>query len=477
MKVKSIGLALFVLGLTASFTLAAAPVGSSKSYDSTPSSTTTPTSSTTTITGSSTVSHGGTLNALSPTSITVDALTCAISTGSPSTTGFKVGDHVGIGCINGVLTVLVELPASGTSSTDSISALSSTSITVGQLTCAINGGSPSLTGFTVGERVAAACTNGTLVTIVPLPPLGGPVTATTTTTTTTTPSGITTTGQGTVTALSATSITVNTIGTGPLTCTLTSSSPSTSSFEVGDYVGLGCGNGVLLVIVPKSGDDGSPAYAEDPISALSGTSITVGSLTCTIDSSSPSLTSFAIGERVGIQCTNGVLTAVRTPSTTPATAQGPITALSTSSITVGSLTCSVDISSPSLTGYQLGEQATIGCVNGVLGRISVAPKLALQLGTISALSSSSITVGSLTCTIDSSSPSLTGVNTGDRVGMVCVDGVLGLVVPLPGPSANTTRKATTIKHDLLLRYSACVKHPGQVDCRKATVRLKHDIRR
>jgi hypothetical protein len=61
--------------------------------------------------------------------------------------------------------------------------------------------------------------------------------------------------------------------------------------------------------------------------------------------------------------------------------------------------------------------------------------------------------------------------------MVCVDGVLGLIVSLPGESSgNTTRKVATIKHDLLMRYSACVNHPGKPDCHKATVRLQRATR-
>jgi hypothetical protein len=363
-----------------------------------------------------------------------------------------------------------------------LNALSSSSITVvdgsTSLTCPLGPSSASTSGFTVGESVRIYCLpgGGALQSIF----ANTTTPTTTTTTTTTTPtSGITTTGQGTITALGITSITVDTIRTGPLSCALTSTSPSTTGFKVGDYVGLGCGNGVLLVIVAKSGDNSSPVSAEDEITALTPTAITVGQLSCTVTSSSPSLAGFAIGQRVAIQCTGGVLTGIKAlpPLTTPATAQGPITALSLISITVGQLTCTVDSTSPSLAGYQLGEQATIGCVNGVLGRIAVASGLALRLGAIQLLSDSSITVGSLTCTVDTPSPSLTGFNAGDRVGMVCVDGVLGLIVPLTGASGNTTRKATTLKHDLLLRYSACVKHPGKKGCRKATVRLTRASRR
>jgi hypothetical protein len=438
------------------------------------------------------VRESGTLAALSSSSITVTdggtSLTCPIGQSSTSTTGFTVGESVRIYCLpdGGALESIFANTNTTTTITPSyasingtLAALSSSSITATSgstsLTCTIGSSSPSTNGYSVGQSVRMYCTSG-----------GGPLVAiyanaTPPTTTTPPASGITTTGQGTVTALGATSITVDTIRTGPLTCSLTSSSPSTSGFTVGDYVGLGCGNGVLLVLVPKSGDDSSsPVDAEDEISALTPTAITVGPLTCTVTSTSPSLTGFTIGERVGIQCAGGVLTGIKALSspTMPLTAQGPITALSLTSITVGPLTCTVGSASPSLTGYALGEQATIGCLDGVLGKIAVAPKLAFQIGVIDLLSASSITVRSLTCTFDTSSPSLTGYNLGDRVGMVCLDGILGLIVPLNGElTGNTTRKTATIRHDLLMRYSACVKHPGKRGCHKATIRLQRATRR
>src|SRR5438093_10803710 len=107
-------------------------------------------------------------------------------------------------------------------------------------------------------------------------------------TTTTTPT-VYGSASGAIVALSATSITVN-----DLTCTRNSSSPSLDGYKVGDQVGLGCANGVAIVIVDKRAPapvtttatttTTTPpgAGARAPISALSATSITVGPLTCPI---------------------------------------------------------------------------------------------------------------------------------------------------------------------------------------------------
>src|SRR5947208_275549 len=101
--------------------------------------------------------------------------------------------------------------------------------------------------------------------------------------------------SGAIAALSATSITVN-----DLTCARSSSSPGLDGYKVGDQVGLGCANGVAIVIVDKrapapvtttttttTATTPQGAGARDPISALTAISITVGPLTCSIGSTSP----------------------------------------------------------------------------------------------------------------------------------------------------------------------------------------------
>ena len=47
-----------------------------------------------------------------------------------------------------------------------------------------------------------------------------------------------------------------------------------------------------------------------PVAALSSTSITVGTLTCQIGAGSPSTSAFKVGDVVIISCTNGALTSI-----------------------------------------------------------------------------------------------------------------------------------------------------------------------
>src|SRR5438067_12156780 len=95
MKLKATTLALFAAGLLAGLTLTAHATGA----DPTATTTTTPT-----VYGSA----SGAIAALSSTSITVNDLTCARNSSSPSVDGYKVGDQVGLGCANGVAIVIVD---------------------------------------------------------------------------------------------------------------------------------------------------------------------------------------------------------------------------------------------------------------------------------------------------------------------------------------------------------------------------------
>ena len=216
-------------------------------------------SSTSTSSGSSTT-HAGTITALSSTSITVDTVTCSIGPSSPNPLayGFQVGDHAGIGCSSGVLV-----------------------------------------------KISTAGGDG---------PSGTPST-TTTTTTTTTPhtSTVGSSGQdnfqtrlGTIASLNATSITVD-----GLTCTIAASSPSTSGFNVGDQVGIGCDNGTLVKIgdAPFGGDNGgfNVAVQVGSIARLTSDLIRVGNLACELADTSPDVSSFNVGDRVGIGCAGGIL--------------------------------------------------------------------------------------------------------------------------------------------------------------------------
>jgi hypothetical protein len=273
--------------------------------------------------------------------------------------------------------------------------------------------------------------------------------------TTTTTSTVYGSASGAITALSATSITVN-----DLACTRSSSSPSLDGYKIGDQVGLGCANGVAIVIVdkrtpaPVTTTTPQGAGARDQISALSATSITVGPLTCSIGSTSPTV-SFNVGDRVRMGCLAGVLvyivadtdvpaTTTTTTTTTPpppvtttttavVTRGGTLTAIGEHSLTVDALTCYLYPTSPSLTGFKVGDHVGVACQSNVLIKIvalSDEPQqpphdeLQTRLGSITALSPMSITVDGLTCSIGTGSPSVAGYKLGDKVGIGCSNAVL-----------------------------------------------------
>jgi hypothetical protein len=124
------------------------------------------------------------------------------------------------------------------SATGTISRLSSSSITVGRhgkghrLTCALTALSPGTGPFAVGDRVKIACASQVLVAIADVPDKTKKVSN----------ESVATTGAiGPITALSAGSISVQT-----MTCTIGPGSPGTSGFAVGDSVRMYCANGVLV---------------------------------------------------------------------------------------------------------------------------------------------------------------------------------------------------------------------------------------
>jgi hypothetical protein len=153
--------------------------------DPTTTTTTTTTTATTTTTPQTYAAISGTISALG-SSITVQgdgaALTCTLGTGTPSTAGFAVGNAVRMYCLNGALyllrhndptTTTTTTTASTTTTTPvvtsygtgTITALSADQITVtgdAALSCSIGAGSPSVTGYHVGESVKLYCRSGAL---------------------------------------------------------------------------------------------------------------------------------------------------------------------------------------------------------------------------------------------------------------------------------------------------------------------------
>ena len=160
-------------------------------------------------------------------------------------------------------TTTTALPENVKEADGSLTELSSSSITVGTLTCQIGAGSPATSGFQFGNAARMYSLNGFLYVLRHNDPTT--TTGTTTTGTTTTTTGrrhttgtTTTTGRrprlgpptsmnAPVTALSSSS---NTVGT--LTCQIGAGSPSTNTFKVGDVVIISCTNGALTSIALDS---------------------------------------------------------------------------------------------------------------------------------------------------------------------------------------------------------------------------------
>lgn len=317
-------------------------------------------------------SAAGRITSLKAKSITVRHgdrhLSCSLTSYSPATAMFALGEKVKIACTRHVLVAISDVPAKEsarnyddettttsnvTNANGPISGLNSSTITVQTMTCTIGANSPSTAGFALGDSVRMYCLNGVLYQLKhndspPPAPLTTTTTATTTThsdspppttstTTTTTPttpqnySGIT----GNITTLSDGSITVTSSGTNDptsLTCTLGAGTPSTSGFGVGSNVRMYCLNGVLYQLkdnttpLPTTSTTTTTTTttttmtqttpqnvtdANGTLSTLSVDRITVGDLSCTIDGTSPSTSGFSIGNSVRMYCINGVLYQLR----------------------------------------------------------------------------------------------------------------------------------------------------------------------
>ncbi len=304
-----------------------------------------------------------------------------------------------------------------------------------------------------------------------------------------------------ITSLTPTSITVGKKHHPHLTCSLTGFSPSTVSFAIGDRVKIACSNRVLVAIADMPGS--SNAKKTDDVvdtSGISGKVSAIGpkfitvhdgdrTMTCTVGADSPSITPYAVGDHVKIGCVNGVLVTVGSPTSGPGVttsaattanvtnANGPITLLGTSSISVQTMTCTFGPSSPSLAGFHLGDSVRMYCLNGVLYELKhndtppppPGPTTTTTTtttttqgtytgisGTISALTDGSIAVhgsgdsdgpASLTCPIGLTSPSTAGFAVGNSVRMYCLNGVLYQLkhndAPPPTTSTTTTTATTT----------------------------------
>jgi hypothetical protein len=259
---------------------------------------------------------GGAVTALSSSSITLRDgdrnFTCTIDASSPSTGEVKVGQHVKVSCSNGVLVAIAPVsvpsgdkPKSQTGA-GTISALSTTSVTFHNeerdVTCSLAAASPRLGDYHVGDKVKFGCLGGALVAIAKTDSgkVDGP--------------HKTVGAAGTVSAVSATSLTVHTDG-GDVTCSVGDGSPSVATVHVGDKVKIGCLDGVLKVLarsdtVSGSGDGHTATTAAGTLTALSSSSVTVhgehGDVTCSVPATAR-LGDFHVGDRVGMACVDGAL--------------------------------------------------------------------------------------------------------------------------------------------------------------------------
>jgi hypothetical protein len=192
------------------------------------------------------------------------------------------------------------------------------------------------------------------------------------------------TGQGSITALSASSVTVHTDG-GDVTCTLGDASPKLGDYKVGDLVKFGCRNDVLAAMYKVEAP--KPPVVErtgqGTITALSASAVTVhtdgGDATCTLGDSSPKLGDYKVGDLVKFGCRNDVLTGIyKSVAPTPApvyrTGQGTLTSIRTDGVTVqtdgGDVSCTLRDSSPKLGDFHVGDRVKFYCTNDVLSGIA-----------------------------------------------------------------------------------------------------------
>ncbi len=291
----------------------------------------------------------GSVTSLTQTAVVVTdahgaSVTCALGAHSPSTSAFSVGDRVAMLCVRSrhelVLARLKHLTAPGPTNGSADSAPATfggaiTSLTATQIslhdgnrdfTCTIGSSSPATTGYSVGQHVKVACVGGALVAIAPIGPgdLGRYF-------------------VGTVSDVGDTSLTIQTEH-GAVTCTIGAGSPSVAALHVGDKIGMGCNASTMQLVLLRqpSGDAGTGG------SSGGGSGSGDGGSTSTPPPPAP------------------------TPHTTGG--QGPIATLTDGSISVttdgGTVTCTIGPSSPDTSGFEVGDQVRIACVDGALHEIA-----------------------------------------------------------------------------------------------------------
>lgn len=258
--------------------------------------------------------------------------TCRLGRNSPSLDNVAVGDVVRAVCLQrkrgGLVLAKVRKDATTAPARKeeakpvtfggAITALTDTSISLHDgdrdLTCALGPDSPSTSAFKVGNHAKVTCAGGRL-TAIAAPDVGRYF-------------------VGTVATLTDGALTLTTEH-GPVTCTITALSPSTASVKTGDKVGMGCRASTMELVLLRRLDGDAPAspapttpaptthtelHARGAIRELGehGVALTTdgGNVACTLGDGSPSLTGYAVGDKVAISCLDGKLTAVERTTTT-----------------------------------------------------------------------------------------------------------------------------------------------------------------
>jgi hypothetical protein len=306
----------------------------------------------------------GTISGLTTHTISVKGrsglvTTCALGSRSPKLSSYSSGDRVQMVCRGGKrMSLLARIRHLGGKAVNgsasqvegtvtfggAITALSDGSISLHDgdrdLTCALDASSPPTVDYKVGQHVKVACTNGTLTTIAAI---------------TSADAGRWFTG--TVASITDSSITVDTEH-GPVTCNLGAGSPSVGGLQEGDRVGIGCSVSTMQLVLVRKLDDSTDGSGSGTTTAPGDDGDSQGDDGQGDDNSQG-------GGDAGSQT-------APPPGDTHTTvrARGNVSALTAGSITVstdgGSLSCSRDGESPSLDGYQVGDNVTIGCTDGKL---------------------------------------------------------------------------------------------------------------
>jgi len=188
---------------------------------------------------------------------------------------------------------------------------------------------------------------------------------------------------GTISALTAHTISVKARSGVVTTCAVGARSPKLTSYSSGDRVQMVCLGGKRLSLLARirhlggAKVNGAASEVEGTvtfggaITDLSGTSISLHDgdrdLTCALGPSSPATGDFQVGQHVKVTCTGGTLTTIA--AITPADAgrffTGTVASITDGSITVttehGPVTCTIGAGSPSVAGLQQGDRVGIGC--------------------------------------------------------------------------------------------------------------------